>query len=323
MRVVVIGGTGHIGTYLVPRLVEAGHAVTCVSRGLRDAYTPHAAWERVSRVAMDRAAEEASGQFGRRIAELAPDAVIDITCYRLESARQLVDGLRGRVGRFLHCGTIWVHGYNVTVPTTEEQPRRPLEEYGERKAAIEAYLLAEARGQGFPAAVIHPGHMVGEGWPPLNPQGHFSPWVFEKLARGEELALPHLGLATFHHVHADDVAQGFMRALENWDNAAGQSFHIVSEAAVTQRGYAEAVASWFGKEARLSFLPWEEWRRTVTEQETFQTWRHITHSSHCSIAKARRLLGYEPRYTSFQTVREAVDWLVRQGKIATGDPRSA
>lgn len=318
MRVVIIGGTGHIGTYLVPRLVEAGHAVTCVSRGLRSPYAPHPAWELVKRVAMDREKEEASGDFGRRIAQLEPEAVIDITCYRLESARQLVDGLRGLAARLLHCGTIWVHGYNVTVPTTEDQPRRPLEEYGARKAAIEACLLEEARGNRSPATVIHPGHMVGEGWAPLNPQGHFSPWVFEKLARGEELTLPYLGLATFHHVHADDVAQGFMRALENWDNAAGQSFHVVSEAAVTQRGYAEAVASWFGKEARLSFLPWDEWRRTVNEQEAFQSWRHIAHSSHCSIAKARKLLGYEPRYTSFQAVRESVDWLVREGKIAVG-----
>jgi nucleoside-diphosphate-sugar epimerase len=318
MRVVVIGGTGHIGTYLVPLLVEAGHAVKSVSRGLREPYAPHPAWAQVERVALDRAAEEGSGNFGRRIAGLAPEAVIDITCYTLESARQLVDGLRGRVERFLHCGTIWVHGYNVVVPTIEEQPRRPLEEYGERKAAIEAWLLEEARANRFPAAVVHPGHLVGEGWPPLNPQGHFSPWVFEKLARGEELALPHLGLATFHHVHAADVAQGLLRALENWDNAAGQSFHIVAEAAVTQRGYAEAVASWFGKEARLRFLPWDEWRATVTEKEALQSWRHIAHSSHCSIAKAETLLGYAPRYTSFEAVRESVDWLVRQGKIAAG-----
>jgi nucleoside-diphosphate-sugar epimerase len=27
MRIVVIGGTGHVGTYLVPRLVMAGHEV--------------------------------------------------------------------------------------------------------------------------------------------------------------------------------------------------------------------------------------------------------------------------------------------------------
>jgi uncharacterized protein YbjT (DUF2867 family) len=32
-RVVVIGATGHIGTYLVPRLVRAGHQVIAMSRG--------------------------------------------------------------------------------------------------------------------------------------------------------------------------------------------------------------------------------------------------------------------------------------------------
>ena len=36
MRVVVIGGSGHVGTYLIPRLVAAGHEVVNVSRGQRD-----------------------------------------------------------------------------------------------------------------------------------------------------------------------------------------------------------------------------------------------------------------------------------------------
>ncbi|MBO0725897.1 MAG: hypothetical protein J2P52_09880 [Blastocatellia bacterium] len=38
MKVVVIGGTGHIGSYLCPQLVEAGCGVVCVSRGLRSPY---------------------------------------------------------------------------------------------------------------------------------------------------------------------------------------------------------------------------------------------------------------------------------------------
>jgi len=50
MRVTVIGGKGHIGTYLVPRLVEAGHAVTNLSRGQAQPYLPHNAWRRVGQV---------------------------------------------------------------------------------------------------------------------------------------------------------------------------------------------------------------------------------------------------------------------------------
>jgi nucleoside-diphosphate-sugar epimerase len=36
MRVIIIGGTGHIGTYLVPRLVEMGCDVVVVSRQHRE-----------------------------------------------------------------------------------------------------------------------------------------------------------------------------------------------------------------------------------------------------------------------------------------------
>ena len=38
MRVVVIGGTGHIGTYLVPGLAKAGHATVVISRASRRRY---------------------------------------------------------------------------------------------------------------------------------------------------------------------------------------------------------------------------------------------------------------------------------------------
>ena len=43
MRTVIIGGTGHIGSFLTPRLVEAGHTVICVSRGLKQPYQAHRA----------------------------------------------------------------------------------------------------------------------------------------------------------------------------------------------------------------------------------------------------------------------------------------
>ncbi|WP_394337475.1 NAD-dependent epimerase/dehydratase family protein [Haladaptatus sp. R4] len=44
MRVTVIGATGHIGSYLVPRLVRAGHEVVAVSRGKRDPYQDDSVW---------------------------------------------------------------------------------------------------------------------------------------------------------------------------------------------------------------------------------------------------------------------------------------
>jgi nucleoside-diphosphate-sugar epimerase len=309
MRIVIIGGSGHVGTYLVPRLVETGHEVINLSRGQREPYQPHAAWKSVQSVRTDREIEEKGGTFGQRVRDLKPDVVIDMICFELGSAQHLVEALRGQVQHFLSCGTIWVHGPSVEVPTTEEQPRRPFGDYGIQKAAIETYLLNEARRHGFPATILHPGHIVGPGWIPLNPAGHFNPQVFAQLARGEELILPNLGLETVHHVHADDVAQAFMQALANWSNAIGESFHVVSPAALSLRGYAESMAAWFGQPANLRFVSWDEWQTTVSEKEAQATWDHIAHSPNCSIAKSQRLLQYQPRYSSLQAVYEAVSWL--------------
>jgi nucleoside-diphosphate-sugar epimerase len=315
MRVVVIGGTGHVGTYLVPRLVEAGHGVVVLTRGQHEPYRRHAAWEHVQRVVVDRPAEEASDAFGRRVLELRPDVVIDAIAFRLVSVQRMVEALRGSVQQYVFVGTIWVHGHSTVVPTTEEQPRKPFGDYGIQKAAAESYLLEQARRSGFPATIVHPGHIVGPGWEPINPAGYRDPRVFEVLARGEELALPNLGLETLHHVHADDVAQVIVNGMTHWSNAVGQSFHAVSPAALTLRGYAEAVAGWFGRAANLRFLPFEEWKGTVLEESAAMTWDHIAHSPCCSIVKAQRLLEYQPRYTSLQAVYESVSWLIDNGVI--------
>lgn len=316
-RVVIIGGSGHVGTYLVPRLVAGGHDVVNVSRGQRDPYSPNAAWRAVETVVIDREAEEAAGTFGTRIAELRPDIVIDMICFTLPSAKQLVEALRGRVAHFLHCGTIWVHGHATAVPTTEAAPRRPFGDYGVQKAAIEAYLLDEARRGGFPATMVHPGHIVGPGWRIINPAGNVNPEAFSKLARGEQLALPNFGLETVHHVHADDVAQVFIQAIANWGASVGEAFHAVSPQALSLRGFAEAVAAWFGREANLTFLPFDEWRKGESAEDAAATWEHIARSPSCSSVKAERLIGYRPRYTSMAAVEEAVRWLIADGQVKT------
>ncbi|WP_274651044.1 NAD-dependent epimerase/dehydratase family protein [Paenibacillus humicola] len=318
MRYVIIGGSGHVGTYMIPQLVRLGHEVINVSRGAREPYRPDAAWTDVRHVSADRTAEEADGTFGRKIAALQPDVVIDMICFKPESAALMVEALHGEVQHYISCGTIWVHGPSVSVPTTEEAPRRPFGEYGILKAEIEGFLLDRARRKGFPATVLHPGHIVGPGWAPLNPAGHFNPQVFSRLAKGEEVDIPNFGLETIHHVHAEDVAQAFVKASQCWSAAVGESFHVVSPAALTLRGYAEAVASWFGREANMRFEPFESLKDKLSEQEARSVWDHIAHSPNCSIGKARRLFGYEPRYSSLEAVRESLDWLIDQGQVEIG-----
>jgi nucleoside-diphosphate-sugar epimerase len=316
-RVVVIGATGHIGSYLVPRLVRGGHEVVAISRGTRAPYHPSPQWNVVTRVAADRDAEDAAGTFGARIAALHPDVVIDLVCFTAASAQQLVDALRPARPLLVHCGTIWVHGPAARVPVTEDEPRAAYGEYGTGKAAIEALLHRETLAGGVPAIVLHPGHISGPGWEVITPAGNLDPEVWTRLATGQPLALPDHGLGVLHHVHADDVAQAFELALAR-PAAIGASFHIVAEQAMTLRGLAAGVATWFGREPVLEFVGWPDFERLVAPEHAQATREHTMRSITASIARARDVLGYAPRFTALDALHEALRWLVANQQADVG-----
>ncbi len=319
MRIVVIGGTGHIGTFLVPQLVALGHEVTVLSRGRRKPYQSPGSWTRVDMVEVDRQAEDERGSFGELVAGLGADVVVDLICFTEDSAGQLAEALEGRVQHLLHCGSIWVHGPSASVPTREDAPRRPLGEYGTGKAAIERHLLGRARRGGVPATVIHPGHITGPGWVPINPAGNLDLAVLQDLLDGRRVTLPNLGMETLQHVHAADVAGVFLEVLAHRSVTVGESFHAVGAGAMTLRGYAESVARWFGRDADLAFLPWDDWSQTVSEEDARITWDHLSHSPHCSMDKAARLLGFRPRYSPLAATAEAVAALIESGRLLGPD----
>lgn len=319
MRIVVIGGSGHVGSFLVPRLVRAGHDVVNVSRGQREPYVPDEAWEQVSGVHLDRDAEDAAGTFGDRVAELGADVVIDMVCFTLESAVALVESLRGRVGHLIHCGSIWRYGPSLKLPVTEENGPAPVGEYGTRKDAIARMLEQETHAGGLVTTSLHPGHISGPGWAPIGPLGNLDPGVWAALSAGTDLAIPGIGAELLHHVHADDVAQAFQLSVENRDAAAGESFNVVAPSALTVRGFAQVAAAWFEQEARLRTVTWAQFRAGVEPTFADQSWEHLMRSHYASIDKARSRLGYAPAHEPEDAVLGAVRWLIEHDELAVAN----
>src|SRR5262249_17335473 len=294
---------------------ERGHSVVNVSRGTASPYRPHPAWKTIEQVVVDRKAEEAAGKFGSRVAALNADIVIDMISFELEATQQLVEALRGKIEHYLFCSSIWVCGYATSVPSTETDRTNAIDTYGINKAKIEAWLCQQARRDGFPATSFRPGHIVGEGWVPINPQANANPDVFSVIARGEELALPNLGLEMLHHVHADDVTQWIIRAIEQRAASIGEVFNTVSSQALTLRGYAEAMYRWFGHEPRLSFAPFDQWKLSLNKKDADSSWGHIMRSSCVSIEKSRQRLGYSPRFSSLEAIQESVTALIASSRV--------
>ncbi|QMV12742.1 NAD-dependent epimerase/dehydratase family protein [Streptomyces lincolnensis] len=321
MRVLVIGGSGHIGTFLVPRLVRAGHDVVTISRGTRSAYADAPEWRQVRRVVADRDREDAEGTFGDRVAGLNPDVVVDLVCFTLGAAIALVERLRGEVGHLLHCGTVWRYGPSHKLPISEHPGgTAPVGEYGIQKDRIARMLKEESASGGLVTTSLHPGHIVGPGWHPIGPLGNLDPAVWTTLSAGRPLRVPGGGADLMHHVHADDVAQAFERAIQHRDAAAGEDFNVVAPTALNVRGYAHIAAGWFGHTASLEPVTWEQFRETTSSEYAEQSWDHL-HRDHCfSIEKAKSLIGYAPRYEPEDAVLESVRRLIEHGELKVASP---
>ncbi|MFF7053074.1 NAD-dependent epimerase/dehydratase family protein [Streptomyces griseorubiginosus] len=320
MRVVVIGGSGHIGTFLVPRLVRAGHEVINISRGTRSAYVGAPEWAQVRQVVADRQQEDGAGTFGARVAGLAPDVVVDLVCFTLESATALVERLRGEVGHLLHCGTVWRHGPSHKLPISESTGTPPVGEYGVQKDRIARMLKEETASGGLVTTSLHPGHIVGPGWHPIGPLGNLDPAVWSTLSAGKPLPIPGSGVESMHHVHADDVAQGFERAIDRRDAAAGEDFTVVAPTALNVRGYAHIAAGWFGQNVTLEPVSWERFRESTSPEHAEASWEHLHRSQCFSIEKARTVLGYAPRYEPEDAVLESVRGLIERGEVEVAHP---
>lgn len=73
MKVIVISATGHIGTYLIPMLVEAGHETIAITRSNSQPYEDHPAWSKAQRLLMDRAQPD----FLQELKAMEPDVIVN------------------------------------------------------------------------------------------------------------------------------------------------------------------------------------------------------------------------------------------------------
>ena len=110
MKILVIGGTGHVGNYLVPKLLKNGHDVYVGTRGQiqpRDAESLQGA-KFIKVNARDK--ENLCALKEERF-----DVIIDFP----GSAKLVWDVLAEGVSHIIACGSLWMFGYPKIVPTPE------------------------------------------------------------------------------------------------------------------------------------------------------------------------------------------------------------
>lgn len=304
MKVLVIGASGHLGSYLVPELIKNGYEVFAVSRGNHKPYNyTEEKWKNVNWIKSDR---KSFCENKELIDKINPDVVCDILSFNVFDVENIIEKLSKHV-HYIQIGSIWIYEYKIYVPVDENHPRNAIELYGKNKAKIEKYLIELNNKNKLKCTVIHPGHISGKGWLPINPQGNLDKNIYENIKQGKEILLPFMGIPTLQHVHALDIAKIIIAAIKNPEKSNGQAFHAVAKKAMTMRGIAEELYKYYGHKPNIRYVELEEFKNLVDSEQVDISLDHIYHSPVCSMDKVKKLLGIEPQYSIMDIMKESLE----------------
>lgn len=297
----------------MPRLVGFGYEVFVYAKGVTKPYPYSPLWERVTLIPGNREEDEKKGTLGEHLRRIRPDIVVDLIAFEPESARFLLEVLSGEDTHLLVCTTAWVYGKTRVVPTPEDAPRFPENDYARKKVEIEDLLFAAQREGKLQVTIIRPTHITGPGKTFVTPFGDHNPETLKRILKGEEIILLDGGFSTLHHVHPQDVADLFFAALTKPKASIGEAFNCGARHAMTFFGLGEFLASSFGQPFRFRSMSLEEYTERFGYPE--EAALHVRQGCCVSMEKARELLGFVPRYTPEAAVLEAMHDLIARGVL--------
>jgi len=313
VRIIVIGGTGFIGSHVVARLA-AEHEVTVVHRGKHAAALPRVDYITGDR---DRPAELAA-VFRRR----TPDVVLDMIAGDERQARAVVDAFRGIAGRLVTTSSIDVYrSYEIAlglapgplepVPLTEESPvRTALHPYRNRPAGSIPFdwitpdydkVLVErvVRSEPSLAATILRLPMV---YGPGDPLHRFQGFL-KRMDDGRPVIPIDETWARWQGAmgYVEDVAAAIALAVTN-QAAAGRTYNVAEADGLCWADWARAIRQAAGWHGRIATLPRDRTPKHLLPP--FRAEQHWTADS----SHIRNELGYRETVTRVEALARTVAW---------------
>jgi nucleoside-diphosphate-sugar epimerase len=248
IRVLILGGTGFVGPYLVRELVELGHTVTVFHRG-------------ESETDLARGARHVHGAFGEleqhlpQLLSLEPQVVVDMRAFRRE------EGARSRrfagvARRAVVLSSVDVYrafgrlhltepGPPDPVPLTEDSPLREVviqEDYD--KLGVEAEALSEPA---YPVTILRLPAIYGPG-----DRGHrLYPYVKRMDDRRPAIVLDEqFARWRWARAYVEDVAHAIALAVTE-DESAGQIYNVAEPVAFSEKAWVQRVAQVHGWQGEI------------------------------------------------------------------------
>lgn len=261
MQIAVIGGTRHIGPFIVELLIEAGHQVSVYNRGRTQAQLPPG----VEQVLVDR---KARGQLGQALRERCPEAVIDMIGFAVEEVEEVFSAMPN-LCHYVFCSSTAVYGRIGSTTPDESTPVAPDSDYTHGKVACEQFLMEQHRNSGFPFTSLRLAHPYGPGDHLLYTTGRESLFL-DRMRRGRTIIVPGTGRSRMHPIYVKDAARAFVHVLSR-PECMGRIYNLAGDQILTLGDYFTSIARVLGVPLVAQRIPheffrdcaeiWSDWRR--------------------------------------------------------------
>lgn len=299
MHILVIGGSGFVGTVLTRAFAAAGHKITVLSRGQRN--IP----DGVETIIGDRKDHAA---FKTLVADHSFDAVFDCLCYNAQDAQSDVEAFAGKIQHLFFLSSDFVYGGDDDVVIrTEEAARQAYNGYGQKKAAAEDVFAQAWQQQQFPSTILRAPHILGAGRPlGTGSLKNRDATLLDAIRKGVPIVVLDDGALLIQPVTHHDVANATLAALGKRDTF-GQAYNMMGDDVVTSRRYYEIAGQIIGCEAKFLSVPSSVYLQAAPTRRPFAQHRVY------DISKLKRDAGYEPKWTVRAGIEDTIKALEAPG----------
>lgn len=332
MNIFLTGGTGFIGSHLIPALLKNNHSVVCLVRSndkgieLKKKYN-------VSYIVGDITNAETLNDIDVSVFDIvihmaamghvsatSEEAFEAFTSINEGGTKNLISLFSKHTGlkKFIHFSSTAAMGPIEQPILNEKSIPNPVTPYQKSKQRSETYSLGKYNKDKFPTVVIRPCMVYGPG-------GYGEFYKFCKLMKKGVFPKVGLGKNLTPLVHVADVVQGTLKTIEN--GRPGEIYLITSKTSITMDDMHDYIMQAIGVKAPYLFVPkylafvgakFIEIVSNFMGREPIVTYRNIRSTvvnRTFDITKAEKELGYKPSIKFQDGISETVHWYKSQNKL--------
>jgi nucleoside-diphosphate-sugar epimerase len=319
----ITGATGFVGGHIAEACVGRGFGVCTIARSGSDTSLLEKLGATIHRGDLGDAALVQRALDGVNVVVHCAAKVGDwgpVEEYRavnVDALRGILEACKGRtLDRFVQMSSLGVYAARHHHGTDESEPlpAQHMDGYTQTKVEAERLALEYLRRDGVPVVVLRPGFVYG-------PRDRTVMNRLIGLLRARQVRYLGNGEAAMNTIYVDNLVDAVFLAVQK-PQAVGQIFNLTDGEHVSKRRFIEAIADGMGIEKPTGSVPlwlarilaWAMERRARRQgakeapRLTQARIKFLGLNLDFSIEKAKRELGYQPRFSFDEGMSQTMAW---------------